>query len=272
MRPAVENAAGRVLPHAAPLLEEERNVRRPALIPKGKDPLFIHRSRTVTTLSAYDHPIDSSKIEMPEVLEKRFNGEEPDGRRCPPESFDSRQAVAPILDADPEPHVGQPGQPGELAREQLAEPLMPLREHLERMPRGLLHDPANGRDVLGRHSLLEQVAHGVDEYAPWRPPAERIPELVGDEPEVEALLEGMAGHASEALREGLGVAVLAARTDLHAAADGVPGGVGPLDGAAVTHGSRALGADRIEARCPGMNDMLSLSARNRITQHMVGAR
>lgn len=38
---------------------------------------------------------------------------------------------------------------------------MPLREHLERMPRGLLHDSANGRDVFGRHSLLEQVASGT---------------------------------------------------------------------------------------------------------------
>jgi hypothetical protein len=39
----------------------------------------------------------------------------------------------------------------------------------------------------------------------------------------------MAFHTAKALCERLGVAVLAARADLHAATKGIPGGVGPLD-------------------------------------------
>src|SRR6185312_16970302 len=45
----------------------------------------------------------------------------------------------------------------------------------------------------------------------------------------------MTGHAAKPLGEGLRVAVLAAGRDLLAPANGVPGGVGPLDVAAVTH-------------------------------------
>lgn len=40
----------------------------------------------------------------------------------------------------------------------------------------------------------------------------------------------MSRHSAEPLGKRLGVAMLAARTDLRAAGDGVPGGVGPFDG------------------------------------------
>lgn len=58
-------------------------------------------------------------------------------------------------------------------------------------------------------------------------------DLGGHKTKVEALLEGVARDAAEALREALGVAVRAARTDLGASEHRVPGGVGPLDRALV---------------------------------------
>ena len=57
----------------------------------------------------------------------------------------------------------------------------------------------------------------------------RFGKLLGHEAEIESLLVRVAGHTAKPLCEGLGVAVLAARTDLRAPARGVPGRVGPLD-------------------------------------------
>ena len=67
------------------------------------------------------------------------------------------------------------------------------------------------RDVLVGNVLVEEVAHRVDEDHPRPPPAERLLEPLGPEPEVEALLVGVARHAAEPLGERLGVAVGAAR-------------------------------------------------------------
>ena len=104
------------------------------------------------------------------------------------------------------------------------------------MPTRVPHDPRDPEDVLVGHGLMKEVAHRVDEDHPGRPPLERLLQLVRNQPDVEAKLEGMPGHATEALRERLRVAVLAPGADLRATADGVPGRVGPLDLGFVAHG------------------------------------
>src|SRR6266487_2185501 len=77
-----------------------------------------------------------------------------------------------------------------------------------------------------------KVGHGVDEDQARPPPAQRQLQSLWPELQVEAALVGMAGDAAEALGEGLGVAVSAARADLAAAGDRVPAGTGPASGVA----------------------------------------
>jgi hypothetical protein len=91
--------------------------------------------------------------------------------------------------------------------------------------------------------LVEEVAHRVHEDHPRPAPAQRLLQPRRPEPQVEALFIRVAGDTAEALREGLGVAVRAARRDLRAARDRVPGRLGPFDCAAISH----LGPNRIDA-------------------------
>ena len=129
------------------------------------------------------------------------------------------------------PNIRGPAQIGG----ELGQPLRPLGEDLERVPRGPLHRaeyPLNERE---RDFLVEEVAHAVDEDPPGLLPCERKLKPVRPQAEVEALLVGMPRDAAPALREGLGVAVLAPRADLVAAGHGVPRRVRPLDGRLLAH-------------------------------------
>src|SRR4051812_1246604 len=76
---------------------------------------------------------------------------------------------------------------------------------------------------------MEQVAHRVHEDHSRLGPAQRIRELLRDQPNIETLLEWMSLHAPEPLGESLRIAVLAARADLRAPAHRVPRCVGPFD-------------------------------------------
>src|SRR5262249_26015507 len=103
------------------------------------------------------------------------------------------------------------------------------------MPRRTLHHASNHCDVPGRHVLLEKITHRINEDPPRILPPERVFQFLGDESQIEPLLKGVSWHAAEAFGESLRIAVLAAGTDLHASADWVPSGIGPLDCAAVAH-------------------------------------
>jgi hypothetical protein len=76
---------------------------------------------------------------------------------------------------------------------------------------------------------MEEIAHGIDEDLPRGLPAERLPELFRDKADVEPLFKGVSWNATKALRESLGIAILAARADLRAATHRIPGRVGPFD-------------------------------------------
>jgi hypothetical protein len=97
------------------------------------------------------------------------------------------------------------------------------------MPVGIDHDMNDVVDVVIRHVFLEEVAHAVYEDLPWGRPLERLVQFLGDEAQVEPLLIGMAWYATKAFSEGLGVAMLATRTDFRAAAKRIPGSIGPFD-------------------------------------------
>ena len=60
-------------------------------------------------------------------------------------------------------------------------------------------------------------------------PAQGFRQFHGDEPQIEALLIGMARHAAKAFGKGLGVTVGTAWRDFGAAPDGVLRGISPFD-------------------------------------------
>lgn len=98
------------------------------------------------------------------------------------------------------------------------------------MPIGRHHYLRNGQDIFVRDSIVEKVAHGVDEDHFRVAPTKRLRELFGHKSQVEALLVGMPLDAAKTLGERLGITVLAARADLRAAAHWVPGRICPFDG------------------------------------------
>src|SRR5918992_2146663 len=102
---------------------------------------------------------------------------------------------------------------------------MALCEHLEDVPVAFRHDLEDLLQEIQGHLLMEQVAHGVDEYATWLTPAPRFIQAFWVEGEVEAIWEVL----MEAFRESFGIAVFAARAYLVAPDGRVPGLVRPLD-------------------------------------------
>jgi len=215
--------------HAAPLLEEERGMRFTALVADGEDPIFLHGTRSRAAFAADDGPAYVRKIERSQVFKQRFDGEEPDAGGSSLQVGDSGQAVLAIFDADAPPDVILFGGEAQGAAQQLLEPFRALGEHLKGVPLCRDHDLADGFDVGVGDAGLEKVAHRVNEYEFRRAPGERLSKLVGNQLQVEALLVGMALDSAEALGKSFGIAVLAAGADLGAAADRVPGRVGPFD-------------------------------------------
>src|SRR5205814_9730164 len=102
---AIKMTAICTLPHPAPLLEEERYFRPPALIANPHHPLALHRSRSVPTLAADYHPVNPVEVELAEVFEQRLDGEEPHAGRGGAEMLDARQAVLAVFNAHPPPDV-----------------------------------------------------------------------------------------------------------------------------------------------------------------------
>ena len=90
-------------------------------------------------------------------------------------------------------------------------------------------------DVTVRHAVVEQVAHRVDENLLGPGPADRVPDLLLHETEVEAKLERMIWDSAKSFGKGFGVAVRATGADLRATAHRVLGCVRPFDFGVVTH-------------------------------------
>ena len=92
-----------------------------------------------------------------------------------------------------------------------------------------IHDAENVVNVFRWNPVVKEIAHRVDEDPLRLLPAKRLLQFFGDEAEVEALLKWMSLYSAEAFRKSFGVAVLATGADLRAAANRIPGRVGPLD-------------------------------------------
>ena len=227
-----------MLPDATPLLEEERHILFSTLTLNVDRPLFSHWSGVGPAFAADYDPVNARQVNLPDVLEQGFDRKEANCRRRCTERVDSREAVPPVLDTHAKPDMNQISHPVQLGPEKTPHANVALCEDLIGVPVGAPHYVTNRGDVRGRHVLVEQVAHRVDEYSARPTPTKRFVEFLGDETQVEALLEGMARHTPETFRECLRVAELAARADLGAPTDRVPGSVGPLDAGAVAHAER----------------------------------
>src|SRR5262249_11267517 len=134
-----------------------------------------------------------------------------------------------VLDRDTHPDVRGPLQPWC----DLGEVLVALGQDLEGVLACLSHHREHLLDKLERDLRMEEIAHRVHEDHARPPPAERLLESAWPELKVEALLVRVARNTTPALGKGLGVTVSAARRNLRAPGYRVPGGLGPLDCAAV---------------------------------------
>src|SRR6185295_19210248 len=104
---AVEASTGLFFLDAAPLFEEKRNIRCPALSKYGVDPAFLYWPRAISALSSDDDPVDPIQVDLPKIFQQRFYRQKPHCRRCFLKLCDSRNTVFPIFDADTEPNVVQ---------------------------------------------------------------------------------------------------------------------------------------------------------------------
>src|SRR5712691_6987657 len=112
---------------------------------------------------------------------------------------------------------------------QFPQALGALGEHLIGMPVCKPHRRSHLLDIRKRHAFVEQITHRVDEYHLRLAPAQGFTKLLRNETQIEAFLEGMSFYSAETLGEPFRVAMLTTGTDLRAAANRVPGCVGPLD-------------------------------------------
>ena len=103
------------------------------------------------------------------------------------------------------------------------------------MPVCRFHRVEHGIDEPEWHGLVEEIAHGVDEYTAWRSPVQRLLEPFRPQRQIEAVLEWMARHTPEPLREALCIAEVATTRDLGAPRNWVPRRIRPLDLRAATH-------------------------------------
>ena len=97
------------------------------------------------------------------------------------------------------------------------------------MPVGRDHNLGDSFSVAVRHAWLKEIAHRIYKHQLRPSPREWLSQFFRDQFQIEALLIWMALYSPKSFGECFGVAVLAAGTDLGAAAHRVPGGVGPFD-------------------------------------------
>jgi hypothetical protein len=180
--------------------------------------------------------MDAGEIQLAERPNQRLNRQKAHPRRRHAEDINTALHLG-FFDRNTKPDV---------RRHDMGRPVLPLHvalhdlralgEHLELMPMSPVHDGKNVINEVSRHIPVEQVRHAVDEDAPRALPAERLLKPPRPKGQVKARLKRVTRRAAPALGKPLSVAVIAPGADLRAAGDRVPSGIGPLDGALVTHG------------------------------------
>ena len=70
------------------MFKEKSRACRPAPVAHIDDPFFLKRTRGRAALAARDHPVDAGEVEIVERSEQRFERQEFDARRGPPQLVD----------------------------------------------------------------------------------------------------------------------------------------------------------------------------------------
>ena len=91
-----------------------------------------------------------------------------------------------------------------------------------------VHDPEDRLDEFVGNGFVEQVAHGVHENKPGRPPREGLFQNRLVDGDLEAISVFFKAHGLEPSCHSLGVTMLAPGTDLATTRHRVPGDVGPF--------------------------------------------
>ena len=210
-----------------------------ALIADVFDPHGIHRTCPGATLASKDHPVDTREIESGKGTEKWLKAQEPDGCRNRAEMVDSEPILA-VLDADAHPDIRWPIE----LRSDLLQALRSLRQNLIGVLWSVSHDIKDSPNELQRNVRMEQVTHRVHKDDAGLSPRSREVEDLGVERELEArarrariaiFLVLPRTHRLEPLGESQRVAVVAPRRHTITSGRGVPGGLGPLDAASISH-------------------------------------
>src|SRR5258706_3883541 len=146
----------------------------------------------------------------------------------------------PVLDGDAEPHMdrattGAVALPKEVAHEGRA-----FCEYLKCVPRRAFHSIEHAINEILGNVLVEEIAHGIHKDHAARAPPERLIQPLRTKCKVETCLEWMTWTAAKSFGKALGITVIASGTDLRAASDRVPGGVGPLYCGRISHDKETL--------------------------------
>ena len=133
----------------------------------------------------------------------------------------------PILDTDTAPDMFGNGRISVAPEQIVPHQGTALRQDLEEVPIGLLHDIEDTIHELQRDILMEEVTHGVNEYSTRTTPTEGLINPLGTQGQVEPHLEMMPRDTTESLRESLGITVIAAPRNLSSTS--------PLNARAISH-------------------------------------
>src|SRR6266571_1184983 len=154
--------------------------------------------------------------------------------------IDARESVLPILHADAPPNVRLSCCKVDSGVEQIAQTFGALGQNLECVPIRGGHHPRHGFNIVIGHTLVEQVTHRVYKNLFRSSPLQRLRQLVRHETQIKALLVWMLRDSPESLCECASITMSAARTDLCAPSNRIPGSVCPLNFGVVTHSFPAL--------------------------------
>ena len=112
----------------AQLLEEEGHAAALAVRLEGTSPAEVERARLLPGFSANDYRVDSTQVDIPDILKQRFTAEEAYAGRSLAQVVDARIPVLAVVHSDAKPDVLVSIPP--IRREEALEVLRPLGQQL----------------------------------------------------------------------------------------------------------------------------------------------
>src|SRR6185437_14855097 len=102
--PTLERTPTGLRPDAAPLLEEERNLLRLALVANIQRPCLRHWASAGTAFAAQNRPSDAGQVHLADRADQWLERDKLHGGVCGLKMFDAH-GVLPVLDRHAEPNI-----------------------------------------------------------------------------------------------------------------------------------------------------------------------